>query len=186
MKPLLVCFFLFSLSWRSCWQRSCSACSATARAPVTRSCCSSSAPCSAWPSSTGTSSCGSRAPSSGTAPLPRPPHSPTPRNSSKKLIFILRTFPGRAHKLFWFLIRGFPPLVDLKFSFCFCFFFWWSRSVLSQAKKKIPLLLPGFESIEMSEECSGPFSDMVNILLGFSREKSVGIFNQIELQWFHV
>uniref|UniRef100_A0A8C3TY95 Replication timing regulatory factor 1 n=1 Tax=Catharus ustulatus TaxID=91951 RepID=A0A8C3TY95_CATUS len=41
------------------------------------------------------------------------------------------------------------------------------KSVLSQAKKKIPLLLPGFESIEMSEECSGPFSDMVNIFLGF-------------------
>ncbi|XP_063257115.1 telomere-associated protein RIF1 isoform X2 [Prinia subflava] len=35
------------------------------------------------------------------------------------------------------------------------------RSVLSQAKKKIPLLLPGFESIEVSEECSGPFSDMM-------------------------
>lgn len=35
--------------------------------------------------------------------------------------------------------------------------------MLSQAKKKIPLLLPGFESIEMSEEFSGPFSDMVNI-----------------------
>ncbi|NWR12515.1 RIF1 protein, partial [Paradoxornis webbianus] len=35
------------------------------------------------------------------------------------------------------------------------------RSVLSQAKKKIPLLLPGFESIEMSEECSGPYSDMM-------------------------
>uniref|UniRef100_A0A8C0VCZ9 Replication timing regulatory factor 1 n=1 Tax=Cyanistes caeruleus TaxID=156563 RepID=A0A8C0VCZ9_CYACU len=34
------------------------------------------------------------------------------------------------------------------------------KSVLSQAKKKIPLLLPGFESVEMSEECSGPFSDM--------------------------
>ncbi|NXE41346.1 RIF1 protein, partial [Ptilorrhoa leucosticta] len=33
------------------------------------------------------------------------------------------------------------------------------KSVLSQAKKKIPLLLPGFESIEVSEECSGPFSD---------------------------
>ncbi|NXO05876.1 RIF1 protein, partial [Oriolus oriolus] len=33
------------------------------------------------------------------------------------------------------------------------------KSVLSQAKKKIPLLLPGFESIEMSEECTGPFSD---------------------------
>ncbi|NXQ64857.1 RIF1 protein, partial [Anthoscopus minutus] len=31
------------------------------------------------------------------------------------------------------------------------------KSVLNQAKKKIPLLLPGFESIEMSEECSGPF-----------------------------
>lgn len=36
--------------------------------------------------------------------------------------------------------------------------------MLSQAKKKIPLLLPGFESLEMSEECSGPFSDVVNIL----------------------
>ncbi|XP_056352564.1 telomere-associated protein RIF1 isoform X2 [Oenanthe melanoleuca] len=35
------------------------------------------------------------------------------------------------------------------------------KSVLSQAKKKIPLLLPGFECIEMSEECSGPFSDMM-------------------------
>ncbi|NXB75756.1 RIF1 protein, partial [Donacobius atricapilla] len=34
-------------------------------------------------------------------------------------------------------------------------------SVLSQAKKKIPLLLPGFESIEMSEECSGPFSEVM-------------------------
>ncbi|XP_009947678.1 PREDICTED: telomere-associated protein RIF1, partial [Leptosomus discolor] len=33
------------------------------------------------------------------------------------------------------------------------------RSVLSQAKKKIPLLLPGFESIEMAEDYSGPFSD---------------------------
>ncbi|OWK53977.1 Telomere-associated protein RIF1 [Lonchura striata] len=35
------------------------------------------------------------------------------------------------------------------------------KSVLSQAKKKIPLLLPGFESIELSEECSGPFSDLM-------------------------
>lgn len=60
--------------------------------------------------------------------------------------------------------------------------------MLSQAKKKIPLLLPGFESIEMSEECSGPFSDMVNIFVpqqGFrgncsaGRERSVGIFNMI-------
>ncbi|NXT89755.1 RIF1 protein, partial [Anhinga rufa] len=33
------------------------------------------------------------------------------------------------------------------------------KSVLSQAKKKIPLLLPGFESVEIAEECSGPFSD---------------------------
>ncbi|NWQ65657.1 RIF1 protein, partial [Neopipo cinnamomea] len=33
------------------------------------------------------------------------------------------------------------------------------KSVLSQAKKRVPLLLPGFESIEMGEECSGPFSD---------------------------
>ncbi|NXM26060.1 RIF1 protein, partial [Oxyruncus cristatus] len=33
------------------------------------------------------------------------------------------------------------------------------KSVLSEAKKKVPLLLPGFESIEMGEECSGPFSD---------------------------
>uniref|UniRef100_A0A8C9N087 Replication timing regulatory factor 1 n=1 Tax=Serinus canaria TaxID=9135 RepID=A0A8C9N087_SERCA len=35
------------------------------------------------------------------------------------------------------------------------------KSVLSEAKKKIPLLLPGFESIEVSEECSGPFSDLM-------------------------
>ncbi|NWV42233.1 RIF1 protein, partial [Grantiella picta] len=35
------------------------------------------------------------------------------------------------------------------------------KSVLSQAKKKIPLLLPGFESIEVSEECSGAFSDVM-------------------------
>uniref|UniRef100_A0A8C0BI90 Replication timing regulatory factor 1 n=1 Tax=Buteo japonicus TaxID=224669 RepID=A0A8C0BI90_9AVES len=35
------------------------------------------------------------------------------------------------------------------------------KSVLSQAKKKIPLLLPGFESIEVAEDCSGPFSDVV-------------------------
>uniref|UniRef100_A0A8D0G0V9 Replication timing regulatory factor 1 n=1 Tax=Strix occidentalis caurina TaxID=311401 RepID=A0A8D0G0V9_STROC len=33
------------------------------------------------------------------------------------------------------------------------------KSVLSQAKKKIPLLLPGFESIEIAEDCSSPFSD---------------------------
>ncbi|XP_071417845.1 telomere-associated protein RIF1 isoform X2 [Pithys albifrons albifrons] len=33
------------------------------------------------------------------------------------------------------------------------------KSVLSQAKKKVPLLLPGFESIEIGEEYSGPFSD---------------------------
>ncbi|KAM9550434.1 telomere-associated protein RIF1 isoform 1-T1 [Guaruba guarouba] len=33
------------------------------------------------------------------------------------------------------------------------------KSVLNQAKKKIPLLLPGFESIEEAEECSSPFSD---------------------------
>ncbi|NXW66777.1 RIF1 protein, partial [Eurystomus gularis] len=33
------------------------------------------------------------------------------------------------------------------------------KSVLSQAKKQIPLLLPGFESIEMAEDYSGPFSD---------------------------
>ncbi|NXK11022.1 RIF1 protein, partial [Herpetotheres cachinnans] len=35
------------------------------------------------------------------------------------------------------------------------------KSVLRQAKKKIPLLLPGFESIEIAEEYSGPFSDTV-------------------------
>ncbi|NXL66924.1 RIF1 protein, partial [Chordeiles acutipennis] len=35
------------------------------------------------------------------------------------------------------------------------------KSVLNQAKKKIPLLLPGFESIEIAEECSGPFSDLM-------------------------
>nr|XP_027313404.2 telomere-associated protein RIF1 isoform X1 [Anas platyrhynchos] len=33
------------------------------------------------------------------------------------------------------------------------------KSVLSQAKQKIPLLLPGFESIEIAEEHSAPFSD---------------------------
>ncbi|XP_005153798.2 telomere-associated protein RIF1 [Melopsittacus undulatus] len=33
------------------------------------------------------------------------------------------------------------------------------KSVLNQAKKKIPLLLPGLESIEGAEEYSGPFSD---------------------------
>ncbi|XP_014806822.1 PREDICTED: telomere-associated protein RIF1 [Calidris pugnax] len=33
------------------------------------------------------------------------------------------------------------------------------KSVLSQAKKNIPLLLPAFESVEMAEEYSGPFSD---------------------------
>ncbi|XP_009460091.1 PREDICTED: telomere-associated protein RIF1 [Nipponia nippon] len=33
------------------------------------------------------------------------------------------------------------------------------KSVLNQAKKKIPLLLPGFENIEMAEEYSSPFSD---------------------------
>ncbi|NWQ96360.1 RIF1 protein, partial [Burhinus bistriatus] len=33
------------------------------------------------------------------------------------------------------------------------------KSVLSQAKRKIPLLLPGFESMEIAEEYSGPFSD---------------------------
>lgn len=43
-------------------------------------------------------------------------------------------------------------------------FFWLSRSVLSQAKQKIPLLLPGFESIEIAEEHSAPFSEEVNSL----------------------
>ncbi|OXB68673.1 hypothetical protein ASZ78_005864 [Callipepla squamata] len=33
------------------------------------------------------------------------------------------------------------------------------KPVLSQAKKKMPLLLPGFESIEVAEEQSAPFSD---------------------------
>ncbi|XP_065417782.1 telomere-associated protein RIF1 isoform X5 [Chrysemys picta bellii] len=33
------------------------------------------------------------------------------------------------------------------------------KSILSQAKKKILLLLPGFESVEVVEESSGPFSD---------------------------
>ncbi|XP_054029546.1 telomere-associated protein RIF1 [Dryobates pubescens] len=35
------------------------------------------------------------------------------------------------------------------------------KAVLSQAKKKMPLLLPGFENIEMAEDCSSPFSDVV-------------------------
>uniref|UniRef100_A0A8C9MZM4 Replication timing regulatory factor 1 n=1 Tax=Serinus canaria TaxID=9135 RepID=A0A8C9MZM4_SERCA len=56
---------------------------------------------------------------------------------------------------------------------------------------KIPLLLPGFESIEVSEECSGPFSDLVNVVVGFhgncsaGSERSAGIFNLLDLQWFH-
>ncbi|NXX80333.1 RIF1 protein, partial [Urocolius indicus] len=33
------------------------------------------------------------------------------------------------------------------------------KSVLSQAKKKIPLLLPGFESIKIAEDCSSLFSE---------------------------
>ncbi|XP_025944788.1 telomere-associated protein RIF1 isoform X4 [Apteryx rowi] len=33
------------------------------------------------------------------------------------------------------------------------------KAVLSQAKQKIPLLLPGFESVEIAEDDSGPFSD---------------------------
>ncbi|KAM8806714.1 telomere-associated protein RIF1 [Eudromia elegans] len=33
------------------------------------------------------------------------------------------------------------------------------KAVLTQAKQKMPLLLPGFESVEIAEECSGPFSD---------------------------
>ncbi|XP_050825102.1 telomere-associated protein RIF1 isoform X2 [Gopherus flavomarginatus] len=33
------------------------------------------------------------------------------------------------------------------------------KSILSQAKKKILLLLPGFESVEIVEESGGPFSD---------------------------
>lgn len=36
--------------------------------------------------------------------------------------------------------------------------------MLSQAKQKIPLLLPGFESIEIAEEHSAPFSDEVSTL----------------------
>ncbi|NXR00312.1 RIF1 protein, partial [Sagittarius serpentarius] len=35
------------------------------------------------------------------------------------------------------------------------------KYVLSQAKKKIPLLLPGFESMEATEDYSGPFSDVM-------------------------
>ncbi|NWJ01599.1 RIF1 protein, partial [Crypturellus undulatus] len=33
------------------------------------------------------------------------------------------------------------------------------KAVLTQAKQKMPLLLPGFESVELAEENSGPFSD---------------------------
>ncbi|NXJ80651.1 RIF1 protein, partial [Trogon melanurus] len=33
------------------------------------------------------------------------------------------------------------------------------KSVLSQAKKNVPLLLPGFQNIELAEDYSGPFSD---------------------------
>uniref|UniRef100_A0A8C5U2Z7 Replication timing regulatory factor 1 n=1 Tax=Malurus cyaneus samueli TaxID=2593467 RepID=A0A8C5U2Z7_9PASS len=54
------------------------------------------------------------------------------------------------------------------------------KSVLSQVKKKIPLLLPGFESIEISEECSGPFSDTVNILLPqFHGNEIVSLFRRV-------
>ncbi|XP_030310559.1 telomere-associated protein RIF1 [Calypte anna] len=35
------------------------------------------------------------------------------------------------------------------------------KPVLSQAKKKVPLLLPGFESLEIGEESSAPLSDVV-------------------------
>ncbi|NXP50099.1 RIF1 protein, partial [Heliornis fulica] len=43
------------------------------------------------------------------------------------------------------------------------------KSVLNQAKKKIPLFLPCFESVEVEEECSSPFSDMMeNSQLGAS------------------
>ncbi|NXF86251.1 RIF1 protein, partial [Eubucco bourcierii] len=35
------------------------------------------------------------------------------------------------------------------------------KAVLSQAKKKMPLLLPGFENVEMAEDCSSRFSDVV-------------------------
>uniref|UniRef100_A0A8C9FNN3 Replication timing regulatory factor 1 n=1 Tax=Pavo cristatus TaxID=9049 RepID=A0A8C9FNN3_PAVCR len=38
------------------------------------------------------------------------------------------------------------------------------KPVLSQAKQKMPLLLPGFESIAVADEQSGPFSDEVNVL----------------------
>ncbi|NXD12939.1 RIF1 protein, partial [Nothocercus nigrocapillus] len=33
------------------------------------------------------------------------------------------------------------------------------KAVLTHAKQKMPLLLPGFESVELAEEYSGPFSD---------------------------
>ncbi|KAM9380713.1 telomere-associated protein RIF1 [Phaethornis superciliosus] len=35
------------------------------------------------------------------------------------------------------------------------------KPVLSQAKKKVPLLLPGFESLEIGEESSAPLSDVM-------------------------
>ncbi|XP_054237242.1 telomere-associated protein RIF1 [Indicator indicator] len=35
------------------------------------------------------------------------------------------------------------------------------KAVLGQAKKKMPLLLPGFENVEMAEDYSSPFSDVV-------------------------
>uniref|UniRef100_A0A452HQ55 Telomere-associated protein Rif1 N-terminal domain-containing protein n=1 Tax=Gopherus agassizii TaxID=38772 RepID=A0A452HQ55_9SAUR len=49
------------------------------------------------------------------------------------------------------------------------------KSILSQAKKKILLLVPGFESVEIVEESSGPFSDAVStcyLKLEFSSSKT--------------
>uniref|UniRef100_A0A8C5X7J3 Replication timing regulatory factor 1 n=1 Tax=Malurus cyaneus samueli TaxID=2593467 RepID=A0A8C5X7J3_9PASS len=64
------------------------------------------------------------------------------------------------------------------------------KSVLSQVKKKIPLLLPGFESIEISEECSGPFSDTEFLIFSSSLVPNSGfgffIFLQLKLEFSSV
>lgn len=42
---------------------------------------------------------------------------------------------------------------------CFCFLYATPpRSVLSQAKQKTPLILPGFEAIDAPDDCSGQYT----------------------------
>lgn len=39
-----------------------------------------------------------------------------------------------------------------------CMYFFFLRSVLSQAKQKTPLILPGFEAVDAPDDCSGQYS----------------------------